>query len=102
MIAGDSETVTVAIADVDGDPFLLTTGDKIYFTVKRLSSDAENAVQIIVDSFTDGVATVEIEPDDTEELNGGYVYDIQLTDKNGKVITIIEPSAFIVVRGVTE
>jgi len=59
MVSGDSETITVAVTDESGEPFLLTTGDTIYFTVKRLSIDTINVFQIVVTEFADGKAIID-------------------------------------------
>jgi hypothetical protein len=45
---------------------------------------------------------VEIDPEDTKDLRfGQYVYDVQWTQSNGTIITLVKPSKFIIEHEVT-
>lgn len=101
MINGDSETITVNAIDIDGLPTDLITGDTIYFTMKKSTYDKEPVLQKIITEFSNGEADIEFLPTDTVNLSGGYIYDIQLNRVDGSVTTIVEPSQFIIERGVT-
>lgn len=102
MIRGDSESITVSIADSSDEEYLLVDGDIIYFTVKRQTNTNKKALQKIVTNFPDNTAIIEILPEDTKHLDFfDYVYDIQLTEKNGTVKTVIPPSKFSVLDEVT-
>lgn len=102
MIRGDSETIVLSLKRDDVIiPF--NQGDTVYFTVKRIYDTEDLALQKIITEFNeDGNCIIEIEPKDTKKLEfRSYVYDIQLTDSNGRVTTIIPCSKFVVGGEVT-
>lgn len=87
MTRGDSETVTVSCPE---RPF--TAGDIIEMTVRKTATSTEKEIYKRVADFNDGVAVINIDPEDTSGLSfGNHVYDVQLTTGDGKVITIIKP-----------
>lgn len=85
MIQGDSGVIELAL-----DNYILKTGDKVYFTVKK-SYDSEVILQKIVEEFeANGVAKIRLEPKDTKELElNTYLYDIQLSLADGTVDTVV-------------
>ena len=102
MIRGDSESIALSLKRDDVIiPF--NQGDTVYFTVKRSHSTEDITLQKIITEFNeDGNCIIEIEPEDTKELEiRSYVYDIQLTDSNGRVTTIIPCSKFVIAEEVT-
>lgn len=102
MIRGDSESFTVSVELDTGEDYALEDGDTIYFTVKQNATSSKNELQKIVKSFPDGVAVIEILPEDTKHMRFiSYVYDIQLTTKNGEVKTLVPHSRFTVGEEVT-
>lgn len=102
MIRGDSETLVIKIEGQDGIPYQLQEGDKVYFTIKIRANTKEKAIQKIITYFPNNQAIVELEPKDTSNLNfRKYVYDIQLTQANGRVKTIIPLSTFEIMEEVT-
>lgn len=102
MIRGDSESITVSCSDTNGNLIPLVSGDKIYFTVKEDEYRTEKIFQKIITEFIDGKAVINIIPTDTKNLKfKTYKYDIQLSQANGTVRTIIPPSNFTVGAEVT-
>ena len=110
MIRGDSESITLIQKDIDGAQVDFVEGegglpgDKVYFTVKENVNSDKKALQIVVDRFdeTDGVAIIPIPPEATKHLEfRRYVYDIQISYKNGTVTTVVPPSEFNVLGEVT-
>ncbi len=103
MTRGDSESFTIRLRDKESKDYILfETGDTVYFTVKDNEEETDIVLQRIVTVFDEGKAVIEIDPEDTKDLEfGDYVYDVQLTDKNGKVTTIIKPNEFILEGEVT-
>lgn len=102
MIRGDSETIIVAVKDVNENKIELENGDTIYLTIKGHPRDEKKILQKIITIFDEGKAIIEIEPEDTKHCKfKDYFYDIQLTDKNGRVTTIIPPSKFTIESEVT-
>ncbi len=101
MIRGDTEHITVKLAE-DGESVPFEEGDILYFTVKYNTSQEEKLLQKVITEFEDGEAIIEIAPDDTKELPfRTYIYDMQLTRKDGTVTTIIPPSRFTIKGEVT-
>lgn len=91
MPRGDSESFTVELEDEETETFIpLVTGDVVRFTVKESHLLPQHVLQKVITYFPDGVAEVEIKPEDTQHLLfGEYEYDIELTDRHGEVTTII-------------
>ena len=102
MIRGDSEGIILSLKkDEDMIPF--NQGDTVYFTVKQSHSTEKVTLQKIITEFDEGGnCIIEIEPEDTKRLSfRTYEYDIQLTDSNGRVTTIIPCSKFTILQEVT-
>ena len=96
MTRGDTESLTVSVKD---RPF--EAGDTVYFTV-RSKVCAPIVLQKIATEFMDGKAQFSIAPADTEGLPfGNYVYDVQWTQADGTVITIVKPAVFALTEEVT-
>ena len=101
MTRGDSKTIRVTLKK-EGVQIPLIDGDIIYFTVKTSTITEEKTLQKIITEFADGTALIEITPADTKNLLfTTYIYDLQLTDAQGNVITLIKPSKFIISGEVT-
>lgn len=102
MVRGDSETITLTIKQSDGEDYPLENGDIIYFTVKQHANTSVKLLQKKITTFEGSQVIIDIEPTDTKTLRfDRYVYDIQLTRKNGDVHTIVPYSRFIVTEEVT-
>lgn len=109
LVRGDNKTVVVTMRkrELDGsvgEQVLFESGDTIYFTVKERAGIEKKSFQIIVTDFEeDGTALINILPSHTKSLQfKDYVYDIQLTDKNDIVTTIIECSKLTIGKEVTD
>ena len=90
MTKGDSESFTVKVQDIYGNPVNLSPGDTVYFTVKVDPAKIGKSFQKVVTEFFDGLAEIYIRPEDTKNLKAGpYYYDIQVSFANGEVKTII-------------
>lgn len=102
MTRGDTESIDVYCINESSALIPLVDGDAVYFTVKASVDDEDVIIQKIVSSFTEGKASITIEPEDTNELSyGNYVYDVQITKADGTVKTIIAPSEFVIGPEVT-
>lgn len=95
MVLGDTGTFSIT-PKLNGETYL-TTGDKLYFTVKerRRKDDSDKTEQELtkitkeVTEFTDGTATIPIESSDTSSLSAGtYIYDIKVERGDGTVDTL--------------
>ena len=96
VVQGDTATFTI---NVDEHEFI--EGDLVYFTVKKDITDKEYVLQKIVSDFTDNVAIFNLSKEDTSLDVGAYIYDIQVSLSNGIIDTIVLPSKFEVLGGVT-
>jgi hypothetical protein len=93
MVLGDTGTFSIT-PKLDGNTYL-TTGDKLYFTVreKKLKPGETERIPKItkeITTFDNGTATIPIEPNDTlENMSAGtYVYDIVVVRGDGTVDTL--------------
>ena len=105
MFAGDSGSFAIKIKK-NGAPFnFIDNEDKLRWGVSRSLCNGGLAFLKEVETFTDGAAIFRIDPEDTKDLIGRFVYDIEWTDKDGNVNTLMPDfklGKFIVVGGVTE
>ena len=102
MIRGDTEAIKVSCKDAQGVGVPLEDGDTLYFTVKYSVGKEEKKIQKVITEFPDGIAYINISPDDTKLMSfRSYYYDIQLNRANGQVKTIIPPSKFTINAEVT-
>ena len=96
IIRGDSHRIKVSFKEADGTAYDITDG-KVFFTVTKETSpdNDDNAVialsdsdpQITITNATEGLAEVQLTPDDTEQNPGDYYYDAQLVDAIGNVVS---------------
>lgn len=95
MTRGDSEAISVSVSGYN-----IQEGDFLEMTVRK-TVNSSVAIYKRVETFSDNVALISIEPDDTSKLTpGDYVYDVQLTF-GGAVKTIVKPSVFSITPEVT-
>lgn len=95
MVRGDSESIGIKISG-----YTLTEGDFIEFTVRKYIG-SPIFIYKKESNFVDNSISVNIYPEDTNNLDfGDYIYDIQLT-YGGSVKTIIRPSRFTIGEEVT-
>lgn len=93
LTRGDSFAADISIFQPNGEPYELSSGDKVRFAMKKAVKDQK--VLILRDVPIDTMRLV-LYPEDTKDLDfGNYVYDIQLTKSNGEVDTFITRSVLI-------
>ena len=101
MTRGDSESITVKRFR-DGSSVPFETGDTVTLTVRE---DAESEIQLqktVTEFDESGWAAIPIRPEDTAGLDfGSYVYDIQLTEADGTVTTLVTVARFTLSEEVT-
>lgn len=88
LTRGDTGIFTISLIDGDGNPYTPDPNSTIRFAMaKKFGAGAD---VLINKSFPADTLTLEIEPQDTKNLPfGDYVYDIELTDENEHVSTVI-------------
>jgi hypothetical protein len=101
MTRGDSETLTVRRFDKDGNvPF--EPGDELTLTLRETVTSPTVSLSKTVTEFTDGKAIFAFAPADTRGLSfRTYVYDIQLTESDDTVTTIVTASNWNITAEVT-
>ena len=86
LTRGDTGFFTIALKDNRGEDYTPVEGDTLRFAMsKSFGGDP-----IILKQIPISTLVLEVEPQDTADLNfGKYVYDVEFTDAAGHVSTII-------------
>lgn len=84
------------------DNYTFVEGDKVYMTVKKNQKDVEVVFQKVVTTFSANRAKIKLEHEDTNLPQGKYWYDIQCSLLDGRIDTVIPPSPFVVLEGITD
>ena len=97
LTRGDSAVLLLKIRKNDDTEYELQAGDSVLFTVKNSVYDTAVIMQ---KKLTGGA--IKLNPDDTKNLQyGTYYYDVELTQSDGFVATVIGPQKLIVEPQVT-
>lgn len=79
IVRGTTNTFEVLITDNDGEPYQLSSNDKVYFGIKRKPTDLEPIFSKEGINGEDGQCVIILKPEDTINLAGGrYYYDVGL------------------------
>lgn len=103
MTRGDTEHILIEITNLyDGEPYVPQEGDTLRFAVKK---DYKDTNVLILKEIPIDTMTLTIEPEDTKKLQAGgsagrYKYDIQLTQANGDVHTVIPRASLVILEEV--
>ena len=86
LTRGDTGLFTISLVDQNGAEYIPQVGDSVRFAMsKSYGKDVILNKSIPIDTLT-----LELEPTDTKSLDfGKYVYDIEVTDSQGRVSTVI-------------
>lgn len=97
LTRGDSAVLLLKIRKNDDTEYELQAGDSVLFTVKNSVYDTAVIMQ---KKLTNGA--IKLNPDDTKNLQyGTYYYDVELTQSDGFVATVIGPQKLIIEPEVT-
>ena len=96
VIQGDTGVLTFKLAD-----YKLKAGDVVKLTVKE-NYKSEAVIRKEVLDFEDGAAKIVFSHIDTDVEPKTYLYDIQVNLADGRVDTVVAPSKFKVLGGITE
>lgn len=97
LIQGDSALFTFKLEN-----YILMDGNaSVIFTVAK-DVGFPPVIQQIITSFSDGEANFELTPEQTNIEVGDYKYDIQVNLASGIIDTVIPPSNFSVLGGITD
>ena len=88
LTRGDTGIFTISLVDGDGNPYTPEPTDTIRFAMAKKFGAGSDV--LVNKQFPADTLTLEIDPQDTKNLAfGDYVYDIELTDGDGHVSTVI-------------
>lgn len=97
LTKGDNAELDVRIFDLEGKEVEITEDDVITLTVRKTAASQDASIQL-----TAYLNTIYFEPSDTSSLASGlYVYDVQYTNADGEISTIIPTSYFELLEEVT-
>ena len=90
LTRGDTLLLQIKIMK-EGKPYTPEPGDSIRFAMKKNYTDTDDEV-VLVKTIPIDTLILEIEPQDTKHLpmRSKYVYDIEFTDRFGRVDTFIK------------
>lgn len=103
IVRGTTLPMELEVTDENGGAYILGSGEKIIFGVKKKATDAEAIfIKEAAAGGTAGQYTITIDPEDTQDLAPGrYCYDVGVGTGSG-YRNIIKPSGFIILANVTE
>lgn len=102
IVRGTTNTLALSVTDADGNAYTLADGELLIFGVKEKPEDEELLIQKTITDCTDGVAMVELSPDDTIGLKyGRYIYDVGL-ESGEDYHNIIPASPFVIQPNITK
>ncbi len=98
LTRGDNAEFNIILTDETNADYILDGGDVVTFSVKENIQDPAPILQKSVY----GKTTFELLPEDTREMDfKKYIYDVQINTHDGKVYTVVPPTAFFVLEEVT-
>jgi hypothetical protein len=99
---GRSETIRVIVPDANGNPYVMSEGETLLFGVKKADASGDLLILKTVTECTDGVATFQLIPEDTIDLEyGRYAYDVSL--KSGvDLFDVVKAAPFVIEPNVTK
>ena len=87
LTRGDSAAVLVELVDTEGYRYIPDESDRIRFAMSKNYGDEE---PLIIKEVDHESMQVYINPEDTKGLDfGSYVYDVEVTDGSGHVVTVL-------------
>lgn len=108
FVGGSSKSVSIDLYDGDGNPFVVDVGATVLFTMVSYLNDSEDPVvvlssgggQITVSNGDEGSrnrVTVSLDPSDTFDLWGRYVYQLAITDAHSNT-EVLGQGAIVIFR----
>lgn len=106
MIKRDTGPISVRPVVKNTGEYFLTEGATLYFTLRKLQ-DRSIIMQKSTTEFEDGIGSIMIETEDTENLEEGtYIYDLVMIRADGTRDTLIPEGRdslyFVIKKGVKQ
>ena len=91
LTRGDTGIFSISLKDANGDPYTPVEGDVLRFAMAKKYKELYSGENVLILKYIPiETCILELEPEDTSLLDyGSYVYDVQFTDTDGHVSTII-------------
>lgn len=103
IVRGTTNTFSLAVADENGAPYILETGQVLVFGLKRNEDDEDRVLVKQITNTVNGEYYLELAPADTADLPcGRYYYDVGLQHGSTVFHNVIEASPFIIKYNVTK
>lgn len=100
---GTTNAINVVIYNDDGTVYSLETEDKLIFGVKKSLSADYIIKKVSTSDSKDGDGyNITLEPADTQNLLGSYLYEIALQTASGEYYIVIDCSEFVVTNTLTQ
>ncbi len=87
---GDSFYITVTKSDAEGSQLELNSSDKIVFSAKKNLKQPDYDIHSDKTHIVGGKIILYLSPNDTNIKLGTYYYDIQYTNANNDVYTLVK------------
>lgn len=107
MIKRDTGPISVRPIVKDTGEYFLTEGATLYFTLRKLQ-DRSIVMQKYTTEFEDGIGSIVLETEDTENLDEGtYIYDLVMVRDDGNTRDTLIPEGrdslyFVIKKGVKQ
>lgn len=88
LTRGDTGLFSITLKDSEGEPYVVHEGDSLRFILTKKRGIDEHMIdkQVPIDTLI-----LEIEPEETKPYKfGTYFYDVEFTDYEGHISTIIQ------------
>ena len=100
MFSGDSKLLTTQVLDQD-DAIVDIAGATISMVISKHPKSAALVTKAgVITDGPNGTFTVDLAPTDTEDLQGAYYFEQQLTDTGGRKSTVVAGTVTIKVDAV--
>ncbi len=101
IVRGTTNTFEILVKDALDVPYVLSTNEKLLFGVKKNPKDSEYIFVKTVTVGENGVYTVVVKPEDTENCDyGRYFYDVGIQSESN-YFNVIEASIFHIKENIT-
>ena len=99
---GTTNAINIVIYNDDGTIYSLETGDKLIFGVKKSLSATDYIIKKVSTSDSKDGYNIKLEPADTQNLLGNYLYEVALQTASGEYYIVIDCSEFVVTNTLTQ
>jgi hypothetical protein len=100
LYEGVDTPLVVTLKDSDGDPINITDYTFLFTVKKRLKDeDVDAIIKKVVTTHTSptlGITTILITEEDTEDLSGKYLYDLQAISATDNRLVILKKADFVI------